>query len=48
MSDHYSFTVDGFPADHFQVHVFTGQETISEPYTFDLVVTSDATDATDD
>jgi hypothetical protein len=32
MSDHYSFTVDGFPPDHFHVHVFTGKETISEPY----------------
>ena len=44
MSDHYSFTVDGFPPDHFQVHVFTGKETLSEPYAFDIVVTSDATD----
>jgi type VI secretion system secreted protein VgrG len=44
MSDLYTFTVDGFPSDHFQVHVFTGKETISEPYAFDLVVTSDATD----
>lgn len=44
MSDLYSFTVDGFPPDHFQVHVFTGKETISEPYAFDVVVTSDASD----
>lgn len=44
MSDLYSFTVDGFPSDHFKVHVFTGRETISEPYAFDVVVTSDGTE----
>ncbi len=44
MSDLYTFTVDGFPADHFQVHVFTGKETLSELYSFDVVVTSDASD----
>jgi type VI secretion system secreted protein VgrG len=44
MSDLYTFTVDGFPPDHFKVHVFTGRETISEPYAFDVVVTSDLTD----
>ena len=44
MSDHYSFTVDGFPSDHFEVHVFTGKETLSEPYAFDVVVTSDASE----
>jgi uncharacterized protein involved in type VI secretion and phage assembly len=43
MSDHYVFTVDGLPSDHFKVHVFTGKEALSEPYAFDLVVTSDAT-----
>lgn len=42
MSDHYSFTVDGFPPDHFKVHVFTGKETLSDLYSFDLVVTSGA------
>ena len=45
MSELYTFTVDGFPSDHFTVHAFTGRETISEPYVFDLVVTSNATDA---
>ncbi len=44
MSDLYNFTVDGFPADHFKVHVFTGKEALSEPYVFDLIVTSDATE----
>lgn len=44
MTDTYSFTVEGFPVDHFQVHVFTGKETISEPYAFDIAVTSDASD----
>lgn len=37
MSDLYSFNVDGFLPDHFTIHVFTGKETISEPYAFDIV-----------
>jgi hypothetical protein len=37
------FTVDSLPPDHFKVHVFTGKEALSEPYAFELVVTSDAT-----
>ena len=45
MSELYTFTVDGFPADHFKIHVFTGREAISEPYIFDLVVTTNGTDA---
>ncbi len=44
MSDHYSFTVEGFPPDHFKVHLFTGKEALSEPYAFDIVVTSDASE----
>ena len=45
MSELYTFTVDGFPADHFKVHAFTAREVISEPYVFDLVVTTNGTDA---
>src|SRR5512132_3217369 len=45
MSELYTFTVDGFPADHFKVHAFTAREAVSEPYVFDLVVTTNGTDA---
>ena len=41
MSDRHSFTANNFPPDHFKVDVVTGEETISEPYAFDVVVTSD-------
>ena len=44
MSDLYTFTVDGFSSDHFKVHVFTGRETLSDLYAFDIVATSDGTD----
>ncbi|MEO7331674.1 MAG: type VI secretion system tip protein TssI/VgrG [Minicystis sp.] len=42
MSELYTLTIDGFPPDHFKVHSFTGREKLSEPYAFDVVVTSDA------
>jgi uncharacterized protein involved in type VI secretion and phage assembly len=44
MRDLYTLTVDGFPSDHFQIHAFSGKEALSEPYAFDLIVTSAATD----
>ena len=44
MSDLYTFTVDGFSTEHFKVHVFTGRETVSDTYAFDVVVTSNGTD----
>jgi len=34
----YQVTVDGFAPDHFRVHSFTGKETISEAWSFDVVV----------
>ncbi len=38
----FQVTVDGFAPDHFRVHSFTGKETISEAWSFDLVVTAEA------
>ena len=40
----YQLTVDGFAPDHFRVHSFTGKETISDAWSFDVVVTADAGD----
>ena len=36
----YELSVDGF--SHFRVHTFTGKETISEAYSFEIVVTAHA------
>jgi uncharacterized protein involved in type VI secretion and phage assembly len=38
----YQLSVDGFDPGHFRVHSFTGKETISSIWSFDLVVTGDA------
>ncbi|MFT3769477.1 MAG: type VI secretion system tip protein TssI/VgrG [Minicystis sp.] len=38
-SNLFHLTVEGFPAGHFHVESFAGRETISEPYTFDVVAT---------
>lgn len=37
----YRFVIDGFDSDHFRVHAFTGREALSEPYSFDVVVTAE-------
>ena len=36
----YRFSVDGFDADHFRVHTFTGREAMSEHYVFDVVASA--------
>jgi uncharacterized protein involved in type VI secretion and phage assembly len=41
-TDLYHLTVDGFPAAHFRVESFAGKEAISEPYSFDVVVTAES------
>jgi uncharacterized protein involved in type VI secretion and phage assembly len=38
----YQLVIDGLPPDHFRVHAFTGKETLSEAWQFDLVVTAPA------
>ena len=38
----YQLSIDGFPEGHFRVHSFTGKETISEAYSFEIVVTCEA------
>ncbi len=43
----YQLTVDSFAPDHFRVHELTGKETISEAWSFDVVVTADAGDPTE-
>jgi len=40
----YQLSVDGLASDHFRVHSFRGNETISEAWSFDLVVTAEAGD----
>ncbi|APR86234.1 VgrG protein [Minicystis rosea] len=35
----YQLAIDGFPRGHFRVHSLTGKETISEAYSFEIVVT---------
>ena len=40
----YQLSVDGFAPDHLRVHSFRGKETISEAWSFDLVVTAEAGD----
>lgn len=40
----YQLHVDGFADDHFRVHSFRGKETLSEAWSFDLVVTAEAGD----
>jgi uncharacterized protein involved in type VI secretion and phage assembly len=44
MTPPYQLTVDGFAPDHFRVHSFRGKETLSEAWSFDLVVTAEAGD----
>src|SRR5580700_8555346 len=34
----YRLTIEGFDAEHFRVHGFTGREAMSEHYVFDVVV----------
>ena len=40
----YQLTVDSFAPDHFRVHSLTGKETLSEAWSFDVVVTAPAGD----
>ncbi len=40
----YQLTVDGFTDDHFRVHAFTGRETLSDIYSFDIVATTRGAD----
>ncbi|APR86240.1 VgrG protein [Minicystis rosea] len=35
----YQLSIDGFPREHFRVHSLTGKETISEAYSFEIIVT---------
>src|SRR5690349_13085720 len=45
MSTHlppYQLSVDGFSSRHFRVHSFDGKETLSEAWSFDVVVTCEA------
>ncbi len=37
----YRFSVDGFDANHFRVHTFTGREAMSEHYAFEVVVSAE-------
>lgn len=43
----FHFSIDGFAPGRFRVHAFTGRETMSEHYTFDVVVTAE-TEADED
>src|ERR1700679_2498061 len=36
----YPLSIDGFPDGHFRVRGFVGKETISEAYSFDIVITA--------
>ncbi|MFT3770161.1 MAG: type VI secretion system tip protein TssI/VgrG [Minicystis sp.] len=38
----YQLAIDGFPREHFRVQAFAGKETISEVYSFEIVVTCES------